>query len=253
MKSNFLSIIIPAYRARETIEESIKATLKTLQTQNIEYEIICVIDGKVDDSFEIAQKVAKNYPKIVKVLGYKNNKGKGYAVRYGMNRARGDIVGFIDASGEIDPESIRNLLTVYKKGSADVVIGSKRHQKSLVEYPFHRRVLSSGYLFLVKLLFATIHSDTQAGVKIFDKKVLKKIMPLLEVNSKAFDIELLELAKLSGFGNILEAPIIVRKKSKDINNLSSYYDLFVSSFRMFYDTFLFFIRLKILQTYQNKL
>ena len=239
-----LSIIIPAYKAESFIVKSVKEVDLVLGRLTNSYEIICVVDGKVDDTFSLVKELTEKNRKI-KVLSYKNNRGKGYAVRYGMMKARGKLVGFIDAGLEIDPESIVKLLEVQKKENADIVVGSKRHPNSKVEYPTLRQIISVIYYFLVKILFRPKVTDTQAGVKIFKGSVIKKILPRLHINGFAFDIEVLMQANILGYKKIHEAPIFVKMvKAEKSSTLDTSSKIFSASIKMFIDTVGLFFRLK---------
>lgn len=124
-----LSIIVPVYRQEKTIVRNIRSLLHALADIKVPYELIIVIDGEIDGSFKAAKSVQSKY---VRVVGYKVNKGKGYAVRFGMAQSRGDIVGFIDAGGDLKPESLPLMLDTLLWNDADIVIGSKRHALSKV-------------------------------------------------------------------------------------------------------------------------
>src|SRR4030042_5958536 len=99
-KTKLLSVIVPAYKQERTIVRDLRQIEKILQQIRYDYEIICVVDGKLDKTFDNAKRIESNK---LKVVGYESNKGKGHAVRFGMVRARGDLIAFIDAGLEIDP------------------------------------------------------------------------------------------------------------------------------------------------------
>ena len=142
-----LSVIVPTYKQARTIEKDLRRISRVLQETGYDYEIICVVDGKIDKTFERARRV--RLPKV-KVLGYQKNRGKGYAVRWGMKRSRGEWVAFLDAGMEIDPSGIRMLWEHMKWYGADVIVGSKRHPVSVVDYPWERKFLSWGYLHILE-------------------------------------------------------------------------------------------------------
>src|SRR5216683_2769253 len=93
-----LSIIVPAYKQEKTIIRDILNIKSILEELGYNYEIIIVIDGMIDTTF---QKVSQLRSRRIKVMGYEKNQGKGHAVRYGMLHANGDIIGFIDAGMDI--------------------------------------------------------------------------------------------------------------------------------------------------------
>src|SRR3989344_6936357 len=108
--NRLISIIIPSFKAEKFIEKSLLDIKSAMDQTRYRYEIICVVDGQVDNTYNEAQKAAKKHPKIIKVIGYLINMGKGHAVRYGMAQAGGEIIGFIDAGSEINPNAISILL-----------------------------------------------------------------------------------------------------------------------------------------------
>src|SRR3989344_1124009 len=183
-----VSIIIPAYKKEKTIKEDIRRIYNVMRDTRWDFEIIVVVDGLIDNTFGEAKKLAATE---VSVVGYKENKGKGYAIRYGMARSVGDFVLFIDAGMDINPNGISMLLEHLEWYNAHIIVGSKLHPVSKVNYPNKRKLLSFGYRFLVKMLFGLSIRDTQVGIKLFRRKVLEKVLPRLLVKKYAFDIELL--------------------------------------------------------------
>ena len=85
-----ISIVVPAYKQGKTIVKDIKNLNEVLSTLNTPYEIIVVVDGFVDDTYD---KVKSVKLKNLTLLGYEKNHGKGYAVKYGVERANGDLTG----------------------------------------------------------------------------------------------------------------------------------------------------------------
>lgn len=207
-RPRLISVIVPAYKQARTIKKDLENIERVLKQglKNFDYEIICVVDGSPDQTWQEANK-AKSAK--VKVVGYQTNKGKGYAVRFGMTRSKGELISFLDAGMEISPASIMMLMAHLDWYKADVIVGSKRHPVSRVNYPALRHLLSIGYHFLVKLLFGIKITDTQSGIKIFRREVIEKIIPRLLVKKYAMDIEMLAVARHLGYRRIFEAPIEV--------------------------------------------
>ena len=201
---HFLSLIIPVYKQEKTIVRNLNEIKLVLDNIRYDYEIIAVIDGNFDKSFEKIKKA--KIPKV-KCIMYKENQGKSFAIRIGMNESKGDYVMFLDAGMEIHPNGISMLLEHMEWYDADIIVGSKRHPASFVTYPLLRKVLSFGYYLLVKILFGIRVHDTQAGIKIFKKPVLEKILPRLIEKKFAGDLEMLVVADTLGFKRIYEAPI----------------------------------------------
>ena len=243
-KIRLLSVIVPAYKQAKTIKKDLQNIEETLSNglKDINFEIICVVDGMVDKTFHEAKKLKS---KRIKVYGYESNKGKGYAVRFGMYRAGGDLVSFLDAGMDISPKGIMMLMAHMEWYNADIIIGSKRHPVSRVNYPLVRHILSVGYHLLVKVLFGLPITDTQSGIKIFKRNVLEKVLPRLLVKKYAMDIEMLSVAKHLGFYRIYEAPIEVRFDSRTSSIA------WTTVFKMTWDSLTIFYRLKLCNYYND--
>ena len=237
-----LSIIIPAYNSQKYVVKVITGVIYVLSKKKINFEVILVSDGSTDNTLKYAEKISQKYPSIVRVFGYVKNKGKGYAVSFGMKKARGKIVGFIDCDREIDPVSIISLFDTFKKKEADIVVGSKWHVKSNTVYPKIRKFISRSYFLLVKMLFNLPITDTQAGVKLYKKAVINKIQPYCRTSGFAFDVEWLATAYAVGYKKIFDAPIKVFWGKVDDASLLKSFRLIFESSKMFLDTLDIFFR-----------
>lgn len=245
-----LSIIVPVYKQEKTIKRDLEYIKSVVEKIRYKSEIICVIDGEVDNSFAIAKKFSREHSNI-RVIGYPTNKGKGNAVRYGMAHSSGKIIAFIDSGMDINPNGLSMLLEHFEWYKADIIVGSKLHPVSKVSYPWQRRILSLLYRILIRLLFGLKIKDTQAGIKFFDRKVLEKVLPRLIIKKFAFDIEILSVANYLGFNRIFEAPIDVSLDFGGGSIITSKKFL-KHIFSMLYDTFAVFYRLKITKYYSDE-
>lgn len=243
----YLSVIIPFYKQEKTVRKNIEHIISVLETTPYTFEIIPVVDGtQLDATLQEAKRVRDTR---VLPTGYEENRGKGFAVRYGMKQATGQIVTFLDGGMDIDPQGIVMLLEHMKWYEADIIIGSKLHAASLVQYPWQRRVLTYGYYMLVKLLFGLRVRDTQTGLKAFKRSVLEKVLPRLLVKQFAFDIEILAVANRLGFKKIYDAPVRVDLDFKD-----SSIEIFGKNgvFPMLLDTMAIWYRLNVLRYYEGR-
>ena len=114
----------------------------------------------------------------------------------------------MDSDIELHPVQINTFFDIMEFDNSDIVIGSKRHPNSVLNYPFHRKVISSIYFFLIKILFGLPINDTQTGLKLFKHKVLKDVFPKVVVRSFAYDLEILAYAHRLGY-KIAEAPVVI--------------------------------------------
>ena len=242
IKPKLISVIIPAYKQAATIVKDLTQIQKVLNQIRYPYEIIVIVDGLIDKTWSKIKPLTSTQLKVYLI---KTHQGKGYTVRYGMSRAKGDYIAFIDAGMEIDPNGISMLLEHLEWYNADIIVGSKRHLASVVQYPWDRKILSWGYYLLVRWLFGIKVKDTQPGIKIFKRKVLEKILPRLVVKKYAFDIEMLAVAHRKGFTRIYEAPIKLKHKFGSVTNAATLNTIW----HMLSDTLAVWYRLKILKSY----
>lgn len=240
-----ISIVVPAYKQEKFIKDDLKNIIDTLQKglpEMYNFEVICVVDGELDNTAKEARKITSPH---LKVISYAQNHGKGYAVRQGMKAAKGDLISFLDAGMDISPKGVMMLLAHMEWYNADAVVGSKRHPVSKVNYPFLRKVLSTGYHWFVKLAFNLPITDTQSGIKLFKRSVIEKILPRLLVKRYAMDIEMLAVAKYLGFDRMYEAPIEVTFDSRTSAIKWN------TAFKMLWDSVAVFYRLRILHYYDD--
>jgi glycosyltransferase involved in cell wall biosynthesis len=236
-----LSVLMPMYNEELAAAANIMETDEYFRKTGIAYEIIVMDDGSNDMTYDSAMKASREHIKVFK-LG--KNEGKGEAMRMAFNNSTGDLVMFLDGDLDIHPKQFEALFDVMEKEGSDVVIGSKRHPLSVLNYPRSRKILSSGYFFIVKMLFGLPLRDTQTGIKIFKAEVLKKTFHKVLIKRYAFDLELLILAHHSGY-KISEAPVVVDYKGKYGHITARLI------FKMLWDTLAVFYRLNILKYYDR--
>ena len=133
-----------------------------------------------------------------------------------MKHSKGEVITLFDAGGDFHPDHINRFIKLMQAFDADIVLGSKRHPASRVNYPWQRRLLSSVAKLAIWLLFRLNVSDTQVGLKVFKREILEKVIPRMRVKRYMFDLEMLVIAKKLGYNRIFEAPI-----NMDWNGMSS--------------------------------
>jgi dolichol-phosphate mannosyltransferase len=200
----YFSLVTPVYNGAAFIEKNLTEIIAALEGMDRPFEVIVVCDGSADDTAERARSVRD--PRL-RVLRYPLNQGKGVAVTCGLAHARGRLAGWLDSDLDIGPAVIVSAARLFESDDVDAVIGSKRHPDSHVAYPFIRRVYSSGFQLLVRILFRINVRDTQVGAKVFRREMLDTVVPLLLIKRYAYDVELLAVGAEFGFDRIREVPI----------------------------------------------
>ena len=193
-----LSVIIPIYNEKNTLEEIISRVQET----DLAYEVILVDDGSVDGTREIVRKFEGK--EGFKVILHEMNQGKGAAVRSGFDAATGDVFLIQDSDLEYDPRDYPSLLKPIEEGLADVVYGSRFLGASRRVTMFWHMVANKLLTLLTNILYDTILTDMETGYKVFKKNVVEE-MPL---HAKRFEFEPEFTAKiLKRNYRIFEVPI----------------------------------------------
>ncbi|MBV9463719.1 MAG: glycosyltransferase family 2 protein [Verrucomicrobiae bacterium] len=237
-----LSVLMPAYNEGRHIVDNLKRVREVLKEVS-EFELIVIDDGSKDNTSEEIIRAQETIPEL-KLVRLDKNVGKGHALKIGFQSAKGDFIFFLDSDLDLPPEQMTVLWRTMLRENADVVIGSKRHPESKTDYPINRRLYSSGYFLLVKLMFGLPIHDTQTGLKLFRREVLEKCFPKLLVKSFAFDLELLMLAHYYGF-TIAEAPVVIEFKQK-LGGIGM-----SAVWSIGWDTFALFYRLRLMRYYDR--
>lgn len=197
-KSILLSVIIPVFNERSTIQEIIKRVLDSPEVG----EIIIVDDGSTDETGEILTGF-KNHPKI-KIISHEINQGKGMAVRTGIQNTKGELIIIQDADLEYDPRDYPRLLQPIRENLADVVYGSRFLGEARRPIYFWNMLANKILLFVTNILYNNILSDMETGYKLFRREAILD----LKLKAKGFDFEPEFTAKLLKRGaRIFEVPI----------------------------------------------
>jgi len=195
-----LSIIIPVYNERSTVE----LVLKGVEATPYEKEIIFVDDASTDGTREILTRLANDHREQVRLLLHPENRGKGAAIRTAIEHVTGDIVIIQDADLEYDPQDYSKLLEPILSGHADVVFGNRFHGgPHRVLYFWHYQ----GNRFLTTLcnMMANLNlTDMEVGYKVFRAEVLQQLS--LKSNRFAIEPELTVKVARQGY-RIYEVPI----------------------------------------------
>lgn len=196
-----LSIIIPVYNEKNTIEEILKR-VEMVKLDGFEKEIIIIDDFSDDGTREILKGLDNH-----KIIFQDKNMGKGRAVKRGFEEASGDIVLIQDADLEYDPNDYPKLIQPLIDGRADVVYGSRflKGSNSKIVYK-HGYLFSSVLNWFSNFLSGLKLSDMYTCYKVFSKKAIKKITPGIKSKRFGIDSELTALVVKNKL-RIFEVPI----------------------------------------------
>jgi len=212
-----LSVVIPIFNEEPTISDVIGRLKATMQKIGFKHEIIVIDDCSEDKSLEISK--SQN----VKVYSLKKHMGKGYALRVGFAKAKGEIIATIDSDGSHRPEELPLLLTPILQDQADFVIGSR----FLHEKPASAKKLNSIgvrlFNVLIKIFTRTKVSDSQSGYRAMKTEILKN----LRLRSGEYEIESEMLVKTAQRGfRVREVPISFEQRTYGKSRLDPVVDGF---------------------------
>lgn len=241
MNKYTLSVVVPAYNEEAVIYDNLQSITESIDLFCQNYEVIVVNDGSSDQTFSEVMRARTKNPRI-KLVNYRVNRGKGGAIKEGVSHATGKYIAFLDADLDLAADHLEDFFHAIIDNNADIVIGSKLHKDSVLNYPFSRRIMSYGYYCLLRLLFHLNIKDTQTGIKLFKAEVIQPIVKQLTTSGYAFDIEILVRASQLGFG-IIEMPVHLNYTRGMENGMTRI--RIKDVFTMFFDTLKIFWKLRI--------
>ena len=200
---------MPYYNPGDRLGRNVSDVVAVLERTELDFEVIAVSDGSTDGSGASLEPLEHGRVRRIELA---RHKGKGEALRVGLTEGRGRYLGFIDADGDLPAELLGPFVSEIRSGDVDIVLGSKRHDGSEVEYPIVRRLYSWGFQQLVRLLFDLDVRDTQTGIKVLRREVLEAVLPQMVEQRFAFDLELLVVARLLGFDRFAELPVRIERR-----------------------------------------
>jgi glycosyltransferase involved in cell wall biosynthesis len=170
-----LSVVIPAYNEENGIREiadRVLAVAPALREVGVdELELLVVDDGSKDGTADVAESITG-----VTMIRHPKNKGYGAALKTGFSKARGELIGFLDADGTYPPEYFPQLCKSVLNGS-ELVIGS-RMAGADSEMPITRRIGNFFFANLLSILGRQKVTDSASGMRVFKREILGHIYPL---------------------------------------------------------------------------
>ena len=198
-KNFFVSVVIPVFNEEATVGNVVTRTKKTLEQLGISHEILVVDNGSVDKSADIAQKLKAHVLK-------ETSQGKGFALRSGFRKARGEVVITLDADGSHQPEEITLVLKYLTENKADFVIGSRfsNSEANKTKIPKINRAGNKMFNDLIGYLTGVEISDSQSGFRAIRSSLIKR----MNLSSHGYEVESEMLVKALRMGaRVAETPI----------------------------------------------
>jgi len=198
-----ISIVIPAYNEENRLEPSLHKVQRYLANTRWDFtEIIVVDDGSRDRTSEVARRNG------VTVLANPGNRGKGYTVRHGMLKARGEWILYTDADLSSPIEELDKLWAECARQSALIAIGSRAVDRSLVgvHQPLVRELSGRCFNLAMRMVTGLPFRDTQCGFKLFEAKTAQDVFSRQKLDGFGFDVEVLFIARKLGRRSI-EVPV----------------------------------------------
>ncbi len=207
-----ISIVIPAYEESKKITRDVRAAAAFLKDNHFTGQIIVVDDSSKDNTAEIAQNAVTNpSPGIeLKVERYNHHRGKGYAVRKGIEQTSGEYVMFADSGCCVPYKDTLRGLELIKSGVCDIAHGSRKMRGCHIEkaQSLYRRICSKMFHWFVihDMKIPAEFTDTQCGFKIYRGDIARHLYSECITDGFTFDIEVIMRAQKEDY-RIREFPI----------------------------------------------
>jgi dolichyl-phosphate beta-glucosyltransferase len=200
---NSISIVVPAYNEARRLPSTLDTLTRYVEAHRFGFaEILVVDDGSTDDTAAVANRPG------VRLLRNPGNRGKGYSVRHGMLEARGEWILFTDADLSAPIEELGKLAEAVRDGRAEVAIGSRAIDRSLIGRHQHgaRELIGRFFNLVMRICTGLPFHDTQCGFKLFEARAAREIFNRQTLNGFGFDPEALFIARRLGY-RVVEVPV----------------------------------------------
>jgi len=204
LKKPYLSIIIPAYNEAIRLPASLEKIHAFLQDQSFTAEIIVVENGSSDNTLQIAQAMQEKIGNLVVI--HEERRGKGWAVKRGMQTGKGEYRFICDADLSMPIEELPRFFPPQLKDAPVAIASREAPGAKRYDEPQYRHLIGRVFNWMVRLIVLPGLQDTQCGFKCFRADVVEKVFPLVTITGWTFDVEALFIARRLGYA-IKEIPI----------------------------------------------
>ncbi len=192
-----ISIVIPAFEEEDRLGKTLRQIFGFVESEKLAAELIIVDDGSKDRTAEVGTQVCAEFPEIQsEVIRYEDNRGKGFAVKTGLQAANAEIAIFSDADLSTPIEELYKLVKPIEAGEVDVAFGSRALDRSLIgtHQPWRREQGGRVMNLIIKTMSGLKFLDTQCGFKAFNMKKFRPLLKLMTIDRFGFDVEFLFVA-----------------------------------------------------------
>jgi len=202
-----LSVVIPAYNEESRIGDSLTKIYGYLKKRDHDFEIIVIDDGSKDKTLNLLSEYSQNMPNLI-VLKNESNQGKGFSVKKGVLKSKGDIILFTDADLSTPIGELDKLISWLGRGY-QISIGSRDLPESQVKrhQVWYRELMGKTFNRIIRLILNLDYYDTQCGFKCFKRDAAVEVFKSLKICGFSFDVEILFIAEKKGI-KVKEVPVL---------------------------------------------
>ncbi len=208
-----LSVFFPAYHDEDNIGKVTGTAVAVLEEMGCDYEVIIVHDGSPDRTGEVADELARRYPKV-RVIHHEKNLGYGAALKTGFTNAKNEYVFYTDGDNQFDVREMKKFVPLVSLGLSDLVIGFRIRK----QYTLYRKITSFTYNLVLQVLFDLPYRDVDCAFKLVPKSLIDRI----DISSvDAFiDAELLIKAQRLGY-SVTEIGVTHRPREAGVSGVKT--------------------------------
>jgi dolichyl-phosphate beta-glucosyltransferase len=228
-----ISVVFPCYNEAVRLKNTFR-DIKKFQEKKIinNFEIIFVNDGSSDNTFQILKKYKNENAKLnkkIKIISYKKNQGKGYALKRGVKIAKFDWILTLDADISVSITQLSDWIKHNKITEENFIyFGSRNLTDSNIKFKIYRKLIGLIFIKIIKFLFSINLCDTQCGFKLYKKNIAKKLFLNLKILDFTHDIEIVLISKNIGY-EVKELPVNwIHKKGSKVSIFKDSLKMFIS-------------------------